>query len=116
MHFMTIVVAACWITRVGPGESAVAFAESGAGASDRVLLVLVVYVAVIFGGGYLIRFMTRPLLKTFAGGGIAGAIEQRGDVHRLAGTIFGDDGAIFTFSRDRGIDSGGEVHRALSGV
>jgi hypothetical protein len=36
--------------------------------SDRVLLLLVVYVAVIFAGGYLIRFMTRPLLKHLQAG------------------------------------------------
>jgi hypothetical protein len=36
--------------------------------SDRVLLLLVVYVGVIFGGGYLIRFMTRPLLKHLQAG------------------------------------------------
>jgi len=30
---------------------------------EKPLLVLVVYLAVIFGGGYLVRFLTRPLLK-----------------------------------------------------
>jgi hypothetical protein len=30
---------------------------------EKPLLLLVVYLAVIFGGGYLVRFLTRPLLK-----------------------------------------------------
>ena len=68
LHFVTIVVAACWIVRVGPAGVLRHGLSGAARASDRVLLLLVVYVAVIFGGGYLIRFMTRPLLKHLQGG------------------------------------------------
>ncbi|MGA7915503.1 MAG: DUF3307 domain-containing protein [Candidatus Acidiferrales bacterium] len=62
-HFMTIVAAGCWIARVGPGEVLLNFLGVARAPSDRVLLVMVVYVGVIFGGGYLIRFLTKPLLR-----------------------------------------------------
>jgi hypothetical protein len=32
-------------------------------AIEKPLLVLVVYIAVIFGGGYIVRFLTKPLTK-----------------------------------------------------
>jgi hypothetical protein len=63
MHFLTIVVAACWIARVEPSGILLHGLNRMQTPSNRVLLALVVYVGVIFGGGYLIRFMTRPLLK-----------------------------------------------------
>jgi hypothetical protein len=63
MHFVTIVVAACWITRVEPAGILLRGLNRLQTPSDRVLLAMVVYVGVIFGGGYLIRFMTRPLLQ-----------------------------------------------------
>ncbi|HEY4950241.1 MAG TPA: DUF3307 domain-containing protein [Candidatus Acidoferrales bacterium] len=63
MHFLTIVVAACWLARVEPAGILLHGLNRMQTPSNRVLLALVVYVAVIFGGGYLIRFMTRPLLK-----------------------------------------------------
>lgn len=64
-HFMTIVAAGCWIAGVGagPGRVLLNFLAVMRAPSDRVLLLMVVYVGVIFGGGYLIRFLTRPLLK-----------------------------------------------------
>jgi hypothetical protein len=68
MHFLTIVVAACWSARVEPAAILLHGLQRLQAGSDRVLLVLVVYVAVIFGGGYLIRFMTRPLLKHLQAG------------------------------------------------
>ena len=63
MHFVTVVAAGCWIASVGPSQVVRKFLGVVRAPSDRVLLVMVVYVAVIFGGGYLIRFLTRPLLK-----------------------------------------------------
>ncbi len=63
MHFVTIMVAACWIARVEPGEILLRGLHWLQTPSDRTLLAIVVYVGVIFGGGYLIRFLTRPLLK-----------------------------------------------------
>jgi hypothetical protein len=61
-HFVTIVAAGCWTVRVSPGRTLLKFFEVMRAPSDRVLLLIVVYVGVIF-GGYLIRFMTKPLLK-----------------------------------------------------
>jgi Protein of unknown function (DUF3307) len=61
-HFVTIVAAGCWIARVGPSRVLLNFLGVMRAPSDRVLLLMVVYVGVIFGGGYLIRFLTRPLL------------------------------------------------------
>ena len=63
VHFMTVVAAGCWIARVGLGRVLLNFLRVVRAPSDRVLLAMVVYVAVIFGGGYLIRFLTRPLLR-----------------------------------------------------
>ena len=68
LHFLTIVVAACWIAGVEPAGVLLHGLNRLQTPSDRVLLLLVVYVAVIFGGGYLIRFMTRPLLKDLQAG------------------------------------------------
>lgn len=68
LHFVTIVVAACWIARVEPGGVLLHGLNRLQAPSDGVLLLLVVYVAVIFGGGYLIRFMTRQLLKHLQAG------------------------------------------------
>jgi Protein of unknown function (DUF3307) len=62
-HFVTIVAAGCWIAGVGPSRVLLKFLGVMRAPSDRVLLLMVVYVGVIFGGGYLIRFLTRPLLK-----------------------------------------------------
>ena len=62
-HLVTIVVAGCWIVRISPGRILLDCFEVMRAPSDRVLLLIVVYVGVIFGGGYLIRFMTKPLLK-----------------------------------------------------
>jgi Protein of unknown function (DUF3307) len=68
VHFVTIVVAACWIARVDAATVLRRGLTRLQTPSDRVLLLLVVYVAVIFAGGYLIRFMTRPLLKHLQAG------------------------------------------------
>ena len=62
-HFVTIVAAGCWIVRISPSRILLDFFEAMRAPSDRVLLLIVVYVGVIFGGGYLIRLMTKPLLE-----------------------------------------------------
>jgi hypothetical protein len=68
MHFLTVVVAACWMARVEPAGILLQGLNRLQTPSNRVLLALVVYAAVIFGGGYLIRIMTRPLLKNLQTG------------------------------------------------
>jgi hypothetical protein len=67
VHFVTIVVAACWIVRVAPLAILLRAAHILRTPPNRVLLLLVIYVTVIFGGGYLIRFMTRPLVSHLPG-------------------------------------------------
>jgi hypothetical protein len=62
-HFVTIVAAGCWIARVAPSGVLFNFLGIVRTPSDRVLLLMVMYVGVIFGGGYLIRSLTRPLLR-----------------------------------------------------
>src|SRR5580692_2794091 len=54
--------------------------------------------------------------EAFAGRGIACGIEQRGNVHRVARAVFGDDGIDSAFSGDGGADFGSEVHCAVSRV
>lgn len=68
MHLVTIVAAASLITRVAPGGILLKFLAVLRAPSNRVLVLLVVYVGVIFGGGYLIRFLTKPLLKHLQAG------------------------------------------------
>ncbi|MFZ3217274.1 MAG: DUF3307 domain-containing protein [Candidatus Acidiferrales bacterium] len=68
VHFVTIVVAACWIARVEPARVLLHGLQVLRTPGNRVLLVMVVYTTVIFGGGYLIRFITKPLLKHLQAG------------------------------------------------
>ena len=59
----------------------------------HVLMVAVVYAAVIFGGGYLVRYLTRSLTLQLSGGEGRkyGGTAQRGLVYRVAGTVSGFD-------------------------
>src|SRR5580692_4962443 len=52
----------------------------------------------------------------FAGRGVSSAIEQRWNVHRVAGEIFGDDGIDSAFAGDSGANFGGEVYCPIPGV
>jgi hypothetical protein len=77
-HFMTIVAAGCWIVRAAPERILRNFLGVMRAPSNRVLLLLVVYVGVIFGGGYLIRFMTKPLMKHLQGSESAAQLGHAG--------------------------------------
>lgn len=62
LHFLTIGIAAWVIAR----PSLLSLMSKLRGLQlgiEKPLLLLVVYLAVIFGGGYVVRFLTRPLLK-----------------------------------------------------
>jgi len=62
LHFLTVGVAAWLIAR--PSLLTMTTEVRGVQLGiEKPLLLLVVYVAVIFGGGYVVRFLTRPLLK-----------------------------------------------------
>lgn len=63
LHFLTVCLAAFLIIQPSPPDLTAAIRGLQLG-SEKPLLLLVVYVGVIFGGGYVVRFLTRPLLKT----------------------------------------------------
>jgi hypothetical protein len=62
VHALTIVLTAWLITRP-PFGTLLAKIHWAQSAIEKPLLVSVVYVGVIFGGGYVIRFLTKPLTK-----------------------------------------------------
>jgi Protein of unknown function (DUF3307) len=62
VHLVTVSIAAWWIARVSVA-SLMAKIRWFQSEVDKPLLVLVVYVGVIFGGGYVVRFVTKPLVK-----------------------------------------------------
>jgi uncharacterized protein DUF3307 len=68
VHFFTVVLAACWIE----GTQLAAIARNSLqlmrAQSNRILLLLIVYVLVMFACGYLIRFVTKPLIRHIAKG------------------------------------------------
>jgi hypothetical protein len=63
IHFLTVLLAA-WLLSPGVTFSALAaLAGNQRNIGNRFLLVPVIYVAVIFGGGYLIRFLTHSMAE-----------------------------------------------------
>lgn len=65
LHVIVLAIAALVLSRTGAGEAIRSLAFSAV-ARDRILLVAVVYSAFVFGGGYLIRFLTRSLSNSAA--------------------------------------------------
>jgi len=63
VHFITIVFAACWIERAPLASVARSSLQALRGQSNRILLLLVIYLVVIFACGYLIRFVTKPMMR-----------------------------------------------------
>jgi hypothetical protein len=63
LHLITVIVAGWIIVRVPSAMEWEASVYALARPSDRTLLLLVVCVAVIFGGGFLIRALTAPLME-----------------------------------------------------
>jgi hypothetical protein len=63
VHFITIVLAACWIERAPLASVARSSLQALRGQSNRILLLLVIYLVVIFACGYLIRFVTKPMMR-----------------------------------------------------
>lgn len=64
VHFLTVVLAS-WL--ISPGMSFKALAaplQASRNMGTKFLVVPVIYLAVIFGGGYLIRFLTRSLTES----------------------------------------------------
>jgi hypothetical protein len=63
LHTLTICTAA-WLIARPPVLSLVAKLRWFQSGIEKPLLLLVVYVGVIFGGGYVVRFLTKPLLTS----------------------------------------------------
>jgi hypothetical protein len=64
LHFVSVACAA-WLLSPGlPFADVGALLDRGRAIPSKLLFVPVIYVGVIFGGGYLIRALTRPLAKT----------------------------------------------------
>lgn len=62
LHLVTVVVASWLVVRTPMGEL-VALTERIQAYQSRVLVLFVVYCGVVFGGGCLVRYLTKPLLK-----------------------------------------------------
>jgi Protein of unknown function (DUF3307) len=63
MHGVTIFLTAWWIVRAPSPHEMLRLLGILRRPDNKILLALVVYVAVIFGAGYLIRFLTKPLMR-----------------------------------------------------
>ena len=62
LHFATIILAA-WLLAPGPPGGMAVLLQMARGLPDKFLAVPVIYLAVVFGSGYLIRFLTRSLAE-----------------------------------------------------
>src|ERR1700721_2163841 len=60
---LTVFLAGWWIVRAPPAAEMVRVLGILRRPDNKILLLLVVYVAVIFGAGWLIRFLTKPLMR-----------------------------------------------------
>ena len=63
VHFVTVSIAA-WLVVRPSAATLMAQARWFQSETEKPLLLLVVYVGVIFGGGHVVRFLTKPLLKS----------------------------------------------------
>lgn len=62
-HLATIILAAAIIAPAGSFAALAAVFQDARAVRNAVILIPVVYVAVVFGGGYLVRFLTRSLAE-----------------------------------------------------
>jgi len=76
----------------------------------------IVYLTVVFAGGYLIRYLTRIWPRESQARVDSGTGQRCRDVHRLAGTISGCNGHCSSVSIDGRVDSDWQVHCEISGV
>lgn len=66
LHFLTVALAAWLLSPRLPFAEVAALLGRGRDLPSQLLFVPVIYVGVIFGGGYLIRALTRPLAKSIS--------------------------------------------------
>jgi hypothetical protein len=81
LHFLTVSLAAWLLSPAVPLSELTAFVEKSRSIPNRLLAVPVIYVAVIFGGGYLIRFLVRFLaagVKSHSQEKVSGQLENAG--------------------------------------
>jgi hypothetical protein len=113
-HVVTIVAAALLFAGTSPA-AAVAWLAVLVPHRDRILAVLVIYLAVVFASGYAIRYLTRPLTRH---------LPQLGDEStqslRNAGMYIGwveaqpgADSDDFAFACDGGAGARREIRRAI---
>jgi hypothetical protein len=62
LHLLTVWLAACWISRTSMWIGDAALLVALRGVSNGMLLLAIVYILVMFAGGYLIGYLTRPFL------------------------------------------------------
>jgi hypothetical protein len=63
LHFLTVCLAACMLAPGAPLREFIAALQNVRAIPNRFLAVPVIYVAVVFGGGYLIRLLVRSLAE-----------------------------------------------------
>jgi len=66
LHFVSVAFAAWLLSPSLPFTEAAALIDKGRALPSRLLFIPVVYLGVVFGGGYLIRALTRPLAKSIS--------------------------------------------------
>ena len=85
LHLLSV-VAAVWLLAPGvPFASVIWWLGRGRAVPSELLFIPVIYVGVIFGGGYLIRVLTRPLAESVG----LDPPEKRGDPLQNAGLYIG---------------------------
>jgi hypothetical protein len=64
LHFLSVAIAAWLLSPSLPFAEVAAMLARGRAIPSKLLVVPVIYIGVIFGGGYLIRALTRPLAES----------------------------------------------------
>jgi len=111
----TIVVLVWFLTRPLWTRLKSEFAWSEA-TGERVLEAAVVYVAVVFAGGYWIRYLTSGLIAGIEKPGESPEQIKNAGMYRLAGTILGHNCDRGSISFHGGVDPDGKVDCTISGV
>ena len=85
LHFLSVAAAAWLLTPGLPFAAVIALLGRGRAVPSQLLFVPVTYIGVIFGGGYLIRALTRPLAESVN----LDPPEKRGEPMENAGLYIG---------------------------
>jgi len=85
LHFLSVALAASLLSPSLPFAEVAALLATGRAIPSKLLVVPVIYIGVIFGGGYLIRALTRPLAESVN----LYQTEKRGEPMQNAGLYIG---------------------------